>query len=199
MEEGQERDSSSDEQRHIIGDGDMEDSPTDSPDLWMSERNEADTMFERALRDVIPSKRHPPTVSELSIVEQRKKLFKDLVKGGNETLTLSVGDQYLRDVVRPMTWKKNTVTFPNGKEWANKQKWLTAPDPQGHEDTVRYLTYGCAFRLVDDVDKKFQTYLKKSRQFNGQRKKENGQKNLFPSTLELKRLFHELARGSDDN
>jgi hypothetical protein len=29
---------------------------------------------------------------------------------------------------------------------------------QGHEDTVRYLTYGCAFRLVDDVDKKFQTY-----------------------------------------
>ena len=32
MEEGQERDSSSDEQRHIIDDDDMEDSPTDSPD-----------------------------------------------------------------------------------------------------------------------------------------------------------------------
>ena len=72
MEEGQERDSSSDEQRHIIDD-DMEDSPTDSPDLWMPERNEADTMFERELRDVIPSKKHPETVSELSIVQQRKK------------------------------------------------------------------------------------------------------------------------------
>jgi hypothetical protein len=107
MEEGQERDSSSDEQG-------MEDSPTDSPDLWLSERNEADTMFERALRDVIPCKKHPEAVSELSIVQQRKKLFKDLVKGGNETLTLSVGDQYLRDAVRPMTWNKNTVTFPNG-------------------------------------------------------------------------------------
>ena len=68
MEEGQERDSSSDEQRHIIGDGDMEDSPTDSPDLWMTERNETDTMFERALRDVIPCKKHPETVLELSIV-----------------------------------------------------------------------------------------------------------------------------------
>ena len=79
MEEGQERDSSSDEQRHIIDDDDMEDSPTDSPDLWMSERNETDTMFERALRDAIPSKKHPETVSELSIVQQRKKFFKDLV------------------------------------------------------------------------------------------------------------------------
>jgi hypothetical protein len=57
-----------------------------------------------------------------------------------------------------MIWKKNAVTFPNGKEWASNQKWLTAPDPQGHEDAVRYLTYGCAFRLVDGVDKKFQTY-----------------------------------------
>ena len=82
MEEGQERDSSSDEQRHIIDDDDMEDSPTDSPDLWMSERNETDTMFERALRDSIPYKKHPEVVSELSIVEQRKNLFKDLVKGG---------------------------------------------------------------------------------------------------------------------
>ncbi len=61
--------------------------------------------------------------------------------------------------MRPMIWKKNVLTFPNGKEWASKQKWLESPDPQGHEDTVRYLTYGCAFRLVDDVDKKFQTYL----------------------------------------
>ena len=67
-------------------------------------------------------------------------------------------DQYLPDAVHPMTWTKNTVTFPNGKEWTNKQKWLETPDPQGHEDTVRYLTYGCAFRLVDGVDKKFQTY-----------------------------------------
>jgi hypothetical protein len=147
MEEGQERDSSSDEQRH------MEDSPTDSPDLWMPERNEADTMFERALRDVIPSKEQPQTVSELSIVQQRKKIFKDIVKGGNETLTLSVTDQYLRDAVRSMTWTKNTVTFPNVKEWTSKQKWLATPDAQGHEDTVKYLTYGCAFRLVDGVDK----------------------------------------------
>jgi hypothetical protein len=68
MEEGQERYSSSDEQRHIIDDDDMEDSPTDSPDLWLPERNETDTMFERALRDVIPCKKHPETVLELSIV-----------------------------------------------------------------------------------------------------------------------------------
>ena len=35
MEEGQERDSSSDETRVIIEDEDMKDSPTDTPDLWM--------------------------------------------------------------------------------------------------------------------------------------------------------------------
>jgi hypothetical protein len=67
MEGGQERDSSPDEQRHIIDDDDMEDSPTDSPDLWMPERNEEDTMFERSLRDAIPTKRNPQVVSELSI------------------------------------------------------------------------------------------------------------------------------------
>jgi hypothetical protein len=81
-------------------------------------------------------------VSELAIVQQRKNLFRDLVKGGNQTQTLSVADRYLRDAVRPMIWKKNAVTFPNGKEWASNQKWLAAPDPQGHEDAVRYLTYG---------------------------------------------------------
>jgi hypothetical protein len=99
MEEGQGRDSSPNEERHIIHDDDMEDSPTDSPDLWMPERNDDDTMFERALTDGIPTKKHPQVVSELSIVEQRKKLFKDVVKGGNETQTLSVADQYLRDAV----------------------------------------------------------------------------------------------------
>ena len=80
MEGGQERDSSPDEQRHIIDDDDMESSPTDSTDLWLPERNEEHTMFERALRDVIPCKKHPQLVSELSIVQQRKKIFKDLVK-----------------------------------------------------------------------------------------------------------------------
>jgi hypothetical protein len=158
MEGGQERDSSPDEQRHIIDDDDMEASPTDSADLCLPERNEEDTMFVRALKDAIPTKKRPQSVSELAIVQQRKNLFRDLVKGGNQTQTLSVADRYLRDAVRPMTWKKNAVTFPNGKEWASNQKWLAAPDPQGHEDAVRYLTYGCAFRLVDGVDKKFQTY-----------------------------------------
>ena len=90
MEGGQERDSSPDEQRHIIDDDDMEDSPTDSPDLWMPERNEEDTMFERSLDDSIPTKKHPQTVSELSIGQQRKNLFKDMLRGGMETQTSSV-------------------------------------------------------------------------------------------------------------
>jgi hypothetical protein len=78
MKGGQERDSSPDEQRHIIDDDDMEDSPTDSPDLWIPERNEEDTMFERVLRDVIPTKKNPETVSDLSIVQQRKRFSKIL-------------------------------------------------------------------------------------------------------------------------
>jgi hypothetical protein len=43
----------------------MEDSPTDFPDLWMPKRKEEDTMFERVLRDAIPTKKNPETVSEL--------------------------------------------------------------------------------------------------------------------------------------
>ena len=70
-----------------------------------------------------------------------------------DTQTLSFGDKYLRDAVSDVTWQKNVVTFPNGKVWERNQKWLTAPDPQGHEDPVRYLTYGCAFRLVDVTNK----------------------------------------------
>jgi hypothetical protein len=61
----------------------------ESPELWMPERNEYDTKFVRVLADAPPTKKHPQSVSELSIVQQRKKLFKDLVKGGNETQTLS--------------------------------------------------------------------------------------------------------------
>jgi hypothetical protein len=57
----------------------------------MPERNEEDTKFVRASTDAIPTKKHPETVSELSIVQQREKLFKELVKGGLDTQTLSIG------------------------------------------------------------------------------------------------------------
>jgi hypothetical protein len=66
MEEGQERDSSSDEERHIIEDEDMEDSPTDTPELWMAERNEDDTKFVRVFGDTIPTKNRAQAESELS-------------------------------------------------------------------------------------------------------------------------------------
>jgi hypothetical protein len=79
MEEGHQRDCSPNEERHIIDDDDIQDSPTDSQDLWMSERNEEDNKFERVLADAPPTKKHPQVVSELSIVQQRKKFFKDLV------------------------------------------------------------------------------------------------------------------------
>ena len=59
MEEGQERDSSSDEARVIIEDEDMEDSPTDTPELWMPERNEDDTKFVRGQGHAIPTKKCP--------------------------------------------------------------------------------------------------------------------------------------------
>ena len=83
MEEGQERDSSSGEQRHSIDDDDMEDSRTDSQDIWKPERNEGDTMFERGLGDVIPTRSTRRQCRNFRL--QRKKVFKDLVKGGNET------------------------------------------------------------------------------------------------------------------
>ena len=75
MEEDQERDSSSDEERQIIEDEDMEDSPTDTPDLWMPDRNDGDTKFVRAKRDAIPTKKYPQVASELSIVQERGKSF----------------------------------------------------------------------------------------------------------------------------
>jgi hypothetical protein len=81
-----------------------------------------------------------------------------MVRGGMETQTSSVADKYLRDTVRDAIWQRNTVTFPDDKQWQSKQKWLESPDPQAHEDTVRYLTYGCVFSLVDGVDKRYQTF-----------------------------------------
>jgi hypothetical protein len=63
--------------------------------LWMPERNEEDTKFVRASTDAIPTKKHPQPASERSIVQQRKKLFKELVKGGLDTQTLSLADKYL--------------------------------------------------------------------------------------------------------
>ena len=91
MEEGQERDTSPVKQGHVIDDDDDDDdSPTDTPDLWIPERNEEDTKFVRGSTDGIPTKKHPEPESELLIVEQRKKFFKELVKGGLDTQTLSL-------------------------------------------------------------------------------------------------------------
>ena len=91
-------------------------------------------------------------------MQQWKKLFKELVKGGLDTQTVSLGDQYLRDNVCDFTWQQNVVKFPNDKVWETNHKWLETPDPREHEDNVRYLTYGCAFRLVDGTDKQQQTF-----------------------------------------
>ena len=77
---------------------------------------------------------------------------------GLDTQTLSLADKYLRDNVCDFTWQQNVVKFPNGKVWETNHKWLTAPDPPEHEDKVRYLTYGCAFRLVDGTDKQQETF-----------------------------------------
>jgi hypothetical protein len=52
----------------------MEDSPTDTPDLWMSERNEEDITFERVSVEDIRTKK--TTV----IVGTVEKKFKDLVR-----------------------------------------------------------------------------------------------------------------------
>ena len=59
MEEDQERDSSSDEERPIIQDEDMEDSETDIPELWIPDRNDEDTKFVRGQGDAIPTKKYP--------------------------------------------------------------------------------------------------------------------------------------------
>jgi hypothetical protein len=51
VQEVQERDCSPNAERYIIDDNDMQDSPTDSPELWIPERNEDDTKFVRVLTD----------------------------------------------------------------------------------------------------------------------------------------------------
>ena len=66
----------------------------------MPDRNDEDTKFVRAKRDAIPTKKYPQTASELSIVQDRKQLFKDMVRGGMETQTSSVADKYFRDSVQ---------------------------------------------------------------------------------------------------
>ena len=81
MDEDQERNSSSDEEGQIIEDEDMEDWPTDTPELWMPDRNDGDTQFVRAKGEVIPTKKHPQVESQLSIVQDRKQIFKDMVRG----------------------------------------------------------------------------------------------------------------------
>ena len=49
------------------------------------DRNDEDTKFVRGKRDAIPTKKYPQAASELSIVQERKNLFKDMVRGGMET------------------------------------------------------------------------------------------------------------------
>jgi hypothetical protein len=76
-------------------------------------------------------------------VEEAVEVSHTRCKCGVDMQTLSDTDQYLLDSVRDVIWHRNAFTFPNDKEWERNQKWLIAPDPQGHDDPVRYLTYGC--------------------------------------------------------
>jgi hypothetical protein len=73
----------------------MEDSPTDTAELWIPDRNDEDTKFVRAKGDAIPTKKYPQAASEVSMVQERKKFFKDMLRGGMETQTSSVADEYL--------------------------------------------------------------------------------------------------------
>ena len=57
-EDEEERDFSSDETAKIIEDDDMGDSPPDTPELWMPDRNDEDTNFVRGKRDAIPTKKY---------------------------------------------------------------------------------------------------------------------------------------------
>ncbi len=71
-------------------------------------------------------------MAEATIVQERKKIFKDMLRGGMETQTSSVADEYLRDAVCEAIWNRNTVTFPDVNQWHSQHKWLTAPDPHVH-------------------------------------------------------------------
>ena len=82
MEQWQERDSSFDEERQTIDDDDMEDSPTDTAEIWMTDRNDEDTKFVRAKGDDIPTKKYPQAASEVSMVQERKKFFEGYAQGG---------------------------------------------------------------------------------------------------------------------
>ncbi len=81
MEECQEGDSSSDEERHTIDDDDMEDSPTDTAELWMPDRNDEDTKFVRAKGDAIPTKKYPQAVSKCHCSGEEKS-FQRYTQGG---------------------------------------------------------------------------------------------------------------------
>ena len=61
----------------------------------MTDRNNEDTKFVRGKGDAIPTKKCPEATSEVSIVQDRKHIFKDMVRGGMETQTSSVTDKYL--------------------------------------------------------------------------------------------------------
>ena len=122
MEEGQERDTSPDDQGHIIDDDDNEDSPTNTPDVWMTERNEKDTKFVRVLTDAIPNKKHQWRQCRNSRLFKRGKIFQRTGEGwyghtGCDWQTLSVTDKYFRDVVCDTNWQKNTVTFQHDNQW----------------------------------------------------------------------------------
>ena len=58
----------------------------------------------RDFGDAIPTKKCAQAASEL-IVQERKQIFKDLVKGGMETQTSSVADKYLREAVCDTIYK----------------------------------------------------------------------------------------------
>ncbi len=79
MEEGQERDTSPDEQGHIIDDDDNEDSPRDVPgrSLDTREKRERHQVCESIDGCYSEQETQVETVSEQSIVQKRKNLSKN--------------------------------------------------------------------------------------------------------------------------
>ena len=63
----EERSHSRDEELQFIDDDENDESPTDDQDLWLPERNEENTKFERSLEVVIPCMKYHQSVNRIQL------------------------------------------------------------------------------------------------------------------------------------
>ena len=132
------------------------------PILCLSERNEEDTDWTRAIGTKPASGKNKMPVEAMARVRQRKELIRESVAKNQ------VVDRWLSDNIKAERWERIAGAFPHGNKHSPKQQWVIMTEDTKTPSPYRYQQYGITVKLnPDNTDKLHATFLSLPKTYHG--------------------------------